>query len=300
MHEALEDIIHGTLLGDACISITSGKYFNYKHIAKDKNYLEWQSRILKRFGINGFIGMDNKDLRTYRLGFYINSRKIEFLDSLHSKWYKRLNGRNFKKIPRDIKITPTTLLHWYLGDGCLVRANENRIPRVVLATNSFSKDDIELLTVKIKGLGLTFYYNASASGFNRGAKCGYVMISSTEDGTPYRFFKIIGMKCPEQIENCFTGNKGRGSKRHYFKDKWPTEEDWIRILSNVSGIGIIIRERRNAFKLSRERLAEMVGCGAQHIKRIERGRRFPSVELLKKLLNILHINALYLLKNLDK
>lgn len=300
MNEGLKDIIDGTLLGDACISISSGKYYNYKHVAKDRLYLEWQSRFLQDHGIKCHIGIDNKTTEVHRLGFYINSIKNEYLNSLHGRWYRKENERNIKVVPNNIKITSTVLLHWYLGDGCLIRAKENRIPRIVLATNNFSKKNIDFLIEKLKNIGLTFYSNSSVSGFKKGAKCGYVLISKTNDGTPFRFFKLIGMQCPEKIKECFTGNKGRGSKRHYFKDKWPTEEDWVRILSNVMGIGKIVKERRNSYKLSQEKLARKVGCRKRHIRRIEKGRRFPSVPLFKKLLNILDINGLYLLKELCK
>lgn len=33
------------MLGDAGIGVTKGKYFTYRHIAKDREYLEWQSNF---------------------------------------------------------------------------------------------------------------------------------------------------------------------------------------------------------------------------------------------------------------
>lgn len=300
MNEGLQDIIHGTLLGDASIGVTSGKYFNYKHIAKDKRYLEWQSKFLQRHGITGCIGIDNKINGIHRLGFYINSKKDDFLDSLHSRWYKKKNGRNVKFVPKNIKITSTVLFHWYLGDGSLIRPKYNRIPRIVLATNNFSRQDIDFLIEKLRDMELNFYPSLCFSGFKGGTECGYVMISRTSEGTPFRFFKIIGFECPKEIEDCFTGNKGRGSKTHYFKDKWPIEEDWLRILSNVAGIGKIIKEKRNSYKLSQNELAKKAGCSKRHIRRIEKGIRFPSLSLFRKLLNILDINATYLLNELSR
>jgi hypothetical protein len=61
--------------------------------------------------------------------------------SLRKKWYRKVNGKILKVIPRDLKLTPTTLLFWYLGDGSLVRRknDKNRVPFIVLATNNFFK-----------------------------------------------------------------------------------------------------------------------------------------------------------------
>ncbi len=290
MNENLEEIINGSLLGDATVGVTLGKYFTYAHTAKDYNYLKWQADFLESFDVKHYITADNKKNGTHRLGIYINATKNEFLNSLHSKWYMPKDGRNFKIAPSDLQLTPTVLLHWYLGDGCLVRQkSSNRIPRIVFATNNFTKEDVDFLIEKLKSLGLNFYSNAATSGFNNGAPSGYVLISKSEDGTPFRFFKLIGLECPKEIENYTTGSKGRGSIKHYFKNKWPTEEDWLRILSNTTGVGKIIKQRRFSLKISQGRLAKRVGCGRNTIKRIERGVRFPSVDLFRKISECLEI-----------
>jgi len=151
------------------------------------------------------------------------------------------------------------------------------------------------LIEKLKTLDLNFYSNAATSGFNKGAPSGYVLISKTEDGTPYKFFKLIGLECPEEIRECTTGAKGRGSIKHFFENKWPTEEDWLKILSNTKGIGKIIKEKRNLSCISQGQLAKKVGCGRNTIKRIERGVRFPSVKLFRKILESLSVDAFYLL-----
>ncbi len=300
MDKDLQDIIQGTLLGDACITVSSGKYFNYKHVAKDRKYLEWQSKFLENCGIKYHIGVENKISKTHRLSFYINSKRNEFLDSLHEKWYKAERGKNIKQLPSDIIITPTVLSHWYLGDGSLIRQSGNRIPRIVLATNNFSADEIQILINKLDDIELNFYPLLSLSGFGKGSECGRVLVSRTNEGTPFRFFKMIGFDCPVQIKRCSTGRKGKGAKKHYFKDKWPTEEDWLRILSNVEETGKIVRKRREDLSVDRKTIALHTGVTKKHIERIETGRRYPSVEVFRKLLNILDINAYYLLKEIVK
>jgi len=292
--EILREIINGTLLGDASIKIekyNDSRYFSYKLTAKDRNFLLWCQKLFDLFKVKSWISLENKVSLTHSLWFYINTCPYPEFLNLHSKWYIPKDGRNFKIVPRDLEITPTVLLHWYLGDGCLVRQKgSNRIPRIVFATNCFTKEDVDFLIGKLKTLGLNFYSNAATSGFNKGKASGYVLISKTEDGTLFRFFKLIGLKCPEEIESCTTGSKGRGSIKHYFKNKWPAEDDWLRILSNTKGIGKIIKQKRTSLGISQGELAKRVGCGRNTIKRVERGVRFASVELLSKILNTIDLN----------
>ena len=285
MNEKLEEIINGTLLGDGCVKFDNykyTKYFCYKLTAKDRNFLKWFEIFLNNFGIKYWATIDNPTV--HALYFYINTCPYPEFLNLHSKWYIPKNGRNFKIAPKDLELTPTVLLHWYLGDGSLIRARENRVPRIVFATNNFSKEDVDILIQKLKKLGLNFYSVASTSGFNKGKYSGYVLNSYTQDETLYRFFKLVGLKCPIEIENCSTGRKGRGSKEHFFRNKWPTEEDWLRILSNVQGIGKLIEVKRESLGISRSQLAGKVGCQSNSIRRIEVGIRLSSVGLLKKIL----------------
>jgi len=138
----LAELLNGTLLGDAGIRVWKsryGNYFYYKLSAKDKMSLLWYKKLFQKFGINCYISQDNKISETSALGFYMN--KYSFLLNLREKWYSKINGKTIKLVPSDLRLTPKTLLFWYLGDGCLVRRkkDKNRVPPIVLATNCFSK-----------------------------------------------------------------------------------------------------------------------------------------------------------------
>lgn len=54
---------------------------------------------------------------------------------LLEKWYPK----GEKIAPRDFDLTPTTLLHWHVGDGT------TGSKQIFLATDNFSKDDVEFL-----------------------------------------------------------------------------------------------------------------------------------------------------------
>ena len=141
----LNDIINGSLMGDASIRSQNDKYFSYKITAKDKKFVEWVKELLNDFGIKCWISQDNPNL--FSVWFYINSCPYLELLSLRRKWYKRYNDKTVKTLPNNLKLTSTTLLFWYLGDGSLIRRknDENRVPFIVLATNCFSKEDVDIL-----------------------------------------------------------------------------------------------------------------------------------------------------------
>ncbi len=298
--ENLSDIINGTILGDASINLKNskyGKYFYYKLTAKDKRFLEWVKNILQKFKINNsWITPENNN---FALHFYINNCPYPQFLSLRQIWYKRENNKTIKTVPRDIELTPKILLFWYLGDGCLVRRKNdlNRVPTIVLATNCFSKVDIEFLIMKLKQLNLNFYPIKYKSGYT-GKESGQCLYSKTEDGTPLRFFKLIGLECPKEIANCSTGRKGIYKEEKFFKDKWPTEEDWIKILSNIKGVGTVLKNKRFTLRKTQKQLANLVDLSRESIKDVERGRRNFSVKNFRKVLRVLDIGPSDLLKEL--
>lgn len=296
----LPETINGALLSDASIRVRDNKYHYFALNAKDKRFLEWVRKILKRFGIhNTYIVLNSKLTNVFTLGFYMNKCSSKELLLLRENWYRKINGKTVKVVPKNFKLTPTTLLFWHLGDGSLIRRKNdpNRVPFIVLATNCFLKEDIDFLIQKLKELNLNFYPVKYKSGFT-GKDCGYCLYSNTQDGTPFRFFKLIGFKCPKEIADCFTGRKGRYSELHYFKGKWPTEEDLIKILSNID-VSKILKHKRKESGLTQNQLAERIGTCREHVRDIENGRRYASVKIFRKVLKALNIEIKYLLNELN-
>jgi hypothetical protein len=60
---------------------------------------------------------------------------------IYERWYA--NGK--KIVPQDIILTPLSTLHWFYGDGCTSYINKCRSISVKLATNGFTKQEVELL-----------------------------------------------------------------------------------------------------------------------------------------------------------
>ncbi|MFH0890021.1 MAG: helix-turn-helix domain-containing protein [Candidatus Aenigmatarchaeota archaeon] len=292
--EELRSIINGSLLGDACIRVDKEKYFTFKYTAKDKKFLENLKKFFESYKIRCWITVDNPGVHS--LSFYINTCHYKQFMELRGKWYIKENGKTSKMLPDDLEITPTTLLYWYLGDGCLVRRknDENRVPTLCLATNCFSKKDVEILLEKLRKRKLNFYATESASGFNKGEKAGYALYSKVQDGTPLRFFQTIGINCPKEILDCSTGRKGIDHRERFFRDKWPTEDDWVKILSNTN-IGSILRRRRLGMGLTQKQLGERVGIRRENIRDVELGKRHFCVNNFKKVLVAAHLTPSYLL-----
>lgn len=71
--------------------------------------------------------------------FYVTFAELE------DKWYDRRNdGTHYKIVPNDLKLTPISLLQWYIGDGYLV--NLKGVPqRVQFCTDRYTDDEIFFL-----------------------------------------------------------------------------------------------------------------------------------------------------------
>lgn len=56
---------------------------------------------------------------------------------------------------------------------------------------------------------------------------------------------------------------------------------------NLLQIGEVIKERRNSLRINQINLAEMAGISKNTLYKIERGQANPTIEVLKKIVDIL-------------
>jgi hypothetical protein len=68
---------------------------------------------------------------------------LAFFTELQSRWYKKVNNKNIKTIPDNVEeeLTPIALAYWLPGDGYYHQTQGS----IVIATNSFTPDEIDLL-----------------------------------------------------------------------------------------------------------------------------------------------------------
>lgn len=99
------------------------------------------------------------------------------------RWY--FGDNQTKRIPSDVRITPTSMLLWYLGDGSLTFIEESNTYVLRFATCSFDPNDVEnILMVKLQALGL----NCSRDKWKND-----IRICADSIG---KFFDVIGHKSP--------------------------------------------------------------------------------------------------------
>lgn len=103
-----------------------------------------------------------------------------------SRWYPDSK----KDVPLDVRITPTSVLLWYLGDGSICTDEESNYSAVRLATCSFSIDKIEqILIPKLAVYGIECVREKSKND---------IRIRTPSIGA---FFDFIGRTSPIQ---CYT------------------------------------------------------------------------------------------------
>lgn len=151
------DVIIGSLLSDGCINNSNG----------GKNYF-WTHTSINEEYIDFLINDTMLDLHKF------SNKSIKFLSTITNKEYTAKKSYTFKSmasvsftkyrndwypvgkkiVPKDIKITPTILLHWYLGDGFISDSNG-----ITLATDSFDFDSLDFLIYELNNLDLHPYIN---------------------------------------------------------------------------------------------------------------------------------------------
>lgn len=69
----------------------------------------------------------------------VRTESVIQLGALRGDWYK-----GHKIVPRNIEITPDTLLHLHMGDGCTDK------DMIVISTHSFNVDDVKFLVIRLR------------------------------------------------------------------------------------------------------------------------------------------------------
>lgn len=195
-----EEVITGCLLGDGFLRIwnsdseVSYPYFakrniNYDHvvfvaglvfanggkeqIAERKEKAAWDGSPYTVFELRSFV---HRELKPW-----------------YDKWYPSLSER-VKVVPKDIRITPSVLLHWFLDDGTsYLRKRPTRQVVIRLCSESFSRKDQEMLCEKIELLGIKCRLHRESGKACVGTGWRIEVKQSSAD----TFYNVIG-PCPIQ------------------------------------------------------------------------------------------------------
>ena len=150
------EVINGCLLGDGFLrkynkkSDVSYPYFAKRNIYQD--HVSYVSGLLFAQNCQNRIRRckERDMLGNLAIVFSLRSYVHKELLPLYKRWYPEQN--NYKKvIPKDLSVTPTVLLHWFLDDGNSYIRKDRPTKQVciVFCSESFTKDEQELLAAKI-------------------------------------------------------------------------------------------------------------------------------------------------------
>ena len=149
----LQQMIDGLVISDASLRLrhTNGNA-TFVLTSKHKSFCEKIYNTFLMHGITGIVhqhdpGKEMKDAghNCWRFESHVAG---SFLTDLYHKWY--LN--NIKHIPNDLNLTPVVLAFCVMGDGH--NKSDTRSQRIVLCLESFPKDELDGLVVKLKELGI--------------------------------------------------------------------------------------------------------------------------------------------------
>lgn len=198
--EALE-FLRGELLGDGHLERIQWSS-SYRHNSKHKEYLEWLSKELARFGINQSGKVLKHEATSCCKGktfqytsFSYQSRYYIDLKLLWQLWYRpamkeeKDRGRRFiKVVPKDLELTSLVLRQWYLGDG-YPQYYRNKRNGLGLSTQGFSRREVRFLADLLENLGLTASVHADNEIYVFARSVNY-------------FLDYIG-PCPKEIRSIF-------------------------------------------------------------------------------------------------
>ena len=181
-----EDIIEwtdGFLLGDGYIGFKE-QYQNARFIIGSAE-IEWT-----KYAMQKYTSYNPSPIKTYneicerRPNPIWESKTKTHPDivSQAQRWYGG-EGQS-KKIPQDVRITPTSVMLWYLGDGSFTQFGDNS-SCLRLATCAFDRQDLEKIVIpKLR----TYHIDAYVDDYKNDI---HVRAESTKD-----FFNFIGWNSP--------------------------------------------------------------------------------------------------------
>ena len=136
-----KEVLNGALLGDGCLYLHKNAVnANFQYTSKSRQHVEFVTSFLKdQWSGKGITGDSYFDKRTNKTYYRFSYRT--YVNKTFTNEYYRWYISGVKIIPHDLILTPLTCLIWYLGDGCINRANRSEF--IKIATHCFAKEDLE-------------------------------------------------------------------------------------------------------------------------------------------------------------
>jgi hypothetical protein len=141
------EVIQGCLLGDGSLSI-NGKSSCFHYGSSNYDHVKYVWKQLKELVTPRYKDgpikreiYDNRTKKTY-INYSIRTKSNKIFYNLRTKWYPE----GIKIVPRDLKLTTTITLLWYIGDGSIAKDSG----MIKLCTDSFDRDSLKLLNDQLQ------------------------------------------------------------------------------------------------------------------------------------------------------
>ena len=168
----------GLVLSDASITPRGQVAATLQH----EEFRDYWNSLLSPYNPSTLICYPNKGEKPY---FRFCTKTHADFQQQRKRWYP--NG--IKKIPEDVKLTPLSVLLWYLGDGYL----DTKWGNIFLYTNSFDVMDVKRVVelLQTKNIRCKFSWARNQGTYKR----DYPVIYISSKNTP-SFFEFIGVQSP--------------------------------------------------------------------------------------------------------
>jgi len=177
-NQTQSNILDGLMLSDAYVS-QKQRLFYFSQRRQNREYVEYVARLL---GMEPERVLDRTRKPDKRTGKVYECSELRTLSHpiyvrLRERWYR--DGK--KVVPVDLRITPECVLHWFLCDGScsVIRGGA----QLVLCTDSFSREEVESLLVRLGEVGIETTFLPS---------CRRLRVGQKSIG---RFYDYVG-ECP--------------------------------------------------------------------------------------------------------
>jgi len=185
LNENIIEWIDGLMLGDGSIGFKKPDYKGSRFRLGSSNK-EWTS-----YGTSGLAPYSPREPISYGEITARCPNQIWLSQTLMhpdivsqaKRWYSGINQT--KKVPSDVRITPISVMLWYLGDGSFHYEPDGNMSILRLATCSFDRNDLETIVIpKLNHYNINCYVDNYKNDI-------HIRSESVKD-----FFNFIGYKSP--------------------------------------------------------------------------------------------------------
>lgn len=158
LNENIIEAIDGFILGDGGIKPNQPK--TAARLTCDVEYQEFCSYMMNFFPVYKSVCCKYND-SSMKQGYVWQGMTLHHPDlyKQYLRWYPIVGDKHDKQPPNDVRITPLSVMIWYLGDGSMVINEKANSIMLRISTDSFLPERVEYLVSKLKEKGIDCHRN---------------------------------------------------------------------------------------------------------------------------------------------